>query len=95
MCFLLQNIGLKYVDESKGSIILNTESLWGAIFAIIILSEPFEIAIVIGGLLMFSAVLLDEINVKKILNKPGHERNKHEAAITPVSEMSVNHGICG
>lgn len=61
ICFLMQNIGLKYIDESRGSIILATESLWGAVFAIIFLGEPFTLLILIGGFVMYSAVLLDEI----------------------------------
>lgn len=65
ICFLCQNIALKYTDEARGSIILNTEALWGALFAIILLGEIFKVSIIIGGLLMFSAVLLDEINFKK------------------------------
>ncbi len=64
LCFLLQNIGLKYTDSSRGSIILSTESLWGAIFAIIFLSEPFTITILIGGLILFMAVIISEIKIK-------------------------------
>ncbi len=64
LCFLLQNIGLKYTDSSRGSIILSTESLWGAIFAIIFLSEPFTLTILIGGLILFMAVIISEIKIK-------------------------------
>ncbi len=64
LCFLLQNIGLKYTDSSRGSIILSTESLWGAIFAIIFLSEPFTLTILIGGLILFIAVIISEIKIK-------------------------------
>ncbi len=65
LCFLLQNIGLKYTDSSRGSIILSTESLWGALFAIIFLSEPFTFSILIGGIIMFLAILVSEIKIKK------------------------------
>lgn len=64
LCFLLQNIGLKYTDPGKGSIILATESLWGGIFAISFLGEPLNLSIVIGGIILFTAVLVDEIKGK-------------------------------
>ncbi len=64
LCFLLQNIGLKYTESSRGSIILSTESLWGAIFAIVFLAEPFTLTILIGGIILFLAVLISEIKIK-------------------------------
>ncbi len=64
LCFLLQNIGLKYTDSSRGSIILSTESLWGAIFAIVFLYEPLTLTILIGGIILFIAVLISEIKIK-------------------------------
>ncbi len=69
LCFLLQNIGLKYTDEARGSIILATESLWGAFFAILFLNEPFTAMILIGGTFLFSAVLVDEVNFTKFKKK--------------------------
>ncbi len=66
LCFLGQNIGLKYTSEAKGSLILNTESLWGAIFAIILLGEDFSISLVFAAILMVSAILIDEINIKEL-----------------------------
>lgn len=65
LCFLGQNIGLKYTDEAKGSLILATESLWGAIFAILILGEVFNIGILYGSILMIIAIVIDEINFKQ------------------------------
>lgn len=65
LCFLGQNVGLKYTSEAKGSLILNTESLWGAIFAIILLGETFSINLVIAAALMIVAILIDEVNFKE------------------------------
>lgn len=64
LCFFLQNIGLKYTEESRGSLILATESLWGAVFAIIFLKESFNISILIGGLLLFLSIIISEIKIK-------------------------------
>ncbi len=66
LCFLGQNIGLKYTSEAKGSLILNTESLWGAIFAIILLQEVFTINLIFAAVLMIAAILIDEINIKEL-----------------------------
>ena len=65
LCFLLQNIGLKYTEESRGSIILATESLWGAVFAIIFLKESLTLSIIASGILFSVAILIDEVNFKK------------------------------
>ncbi len=65
LCFLGQNIGIKYTSEAKGSLILATESLWGALFAIILLHEPFSINMIYGAVLMLVAIFIDEINIKK------------------------------
>ncbi len=65
LCFLLQNIGLKYTDESRGSLILASESLWGAIFAVLLLNESLTLNIIIGGSLIFIAIVIDEIKFKK------------------------------
>lgn len=61
LCFLGQNVGLKYTDEAKGSLILATESLWGAVFAIILLGEAFTWNIAIGAMVMLLAIVIDEI----------------------------------
>lgn len=61
LCFLGQNIGLKYTNESKGSLILATEALWGAVFAILILGEQFTFNIAIGAVIILIAIFIDEI----------------------------------
>ncbi len=75
LCFLGQNIGLKYTDEAKGSLILATESLWGAIFAILILGESFGINIVFGSILMIIAIVIDELKINKLLLKKKNNNN--------------------
>ncbi len=67
LCFLGQNIGIKYTSEAKGSLILATESLWGAFFAIILLNEAFSINMIYGAILMIIAISIDEINFKREL----------------------------
>ncbi len=61
LCFLFQNLGIKYTDESRAGIILATESLWGAFFAVILLGEVMTINIFLGALLMSIAVIVEEL----------------------------------
>ncbi len=61
LCFYLQNLGLRYTSESKGSLILSTEALWGMIFSIILLHEPLTINIIIGAIVLMVAIFIDEI----------------------------------
>ncbi len=69
ICFLGQNVGLKYTEEAKGSLILATESLWGAIFAILILGEPFSMNLIYGSSLMIIAIVIDEIKLNRLIKK--------------------------
>jgi drug/metabolite transporter (DMT)-like permease len=61
LCFLLQTISQKNVSETKTAIILSTESVFGSIFSIIILSEKITLRTVLGCLLIFIAIIISEI----------------------------------
>lgn len=59
--FALQNIGLKYLPSNVAALLLSTESLFGALFGVIILGEPMTILMAIGGGLMFLALALAQV----------------------------------
>ncbi len=65
ICYLLQTISQKYVDETKAAIILSMEAVFGTIFSVIILSEPITTKMIVGSILILSAVLISEVNIKK------------------------------
>jgi drug/metabolite transporter (DMT)-like permease len=63
--YLLQTICQRYVEETKTSIILSTEAVFGTLFSIIILREEVTLRMILGSILILSAVVVSEINGKK------------------------------
>lgn len=64
-CFTVQTIAQKYTSSSHASIILSLESVFAAVFGILILKEVLTPAMIIGCLLIFVAILVIEVNFKK------------------------------
>lgn len=60
LAFVLQTIGQKYAHAAKSAILLSTESLFGAIFAVIIFKDPLSIQMVAGCLVILSAIFISE-----------------------------------
>lgn len=65
VCYLLQTVSQKYVDETKSAIILSMEAVFGTIFSVILLHEAVTVRMVVGSALILSAVLVSEIQPKK------------------------------
>ena len=65
IAFSLQNIGQKYLSANTSSLLLSTESVFGAIFSVIFLKEVLSGKMILGCVLMFAAVVLSEIQLKK------------------------------
>jgi|GEM_PF-5584110 len=63
--FLIQNIMLKKVNLIIASILLGTEPLFALIFSWILKYEPIHVTKIIGGLVIFSAIILPDI-IKKL-----------------------------
>lgn len=61
--FLLQTVSQKYVDETKTSIILSMEAVFGTIFSVILLHEQITLRMICGSLLILLAVLVSELKV--------------------------------
>lgn len=60
IAFLLQTVAQKYTTETKTAIILSTEAFWGMILSVIILSEALTSRMIIGGVLIFLAIIVSE-----------------------------------
>lgn len=65
ICYFLQVYGQKYVEETKSAIILSMESVFGTIFSVIILSEAVTGRMLLGGGMIFAAVLISELKLAK------------------------------
>ncbi|MFC5602025.1 DMT family transporter [Sporosarcina koreensis] len=60
IAFLLQTVSQKFISETKAAIILSTESLWGMVFSVILLSEILTLKMGIGAVLILAAIILSE-----------------------------------
>ncbi|WP_313526893.1 DMT family transporter [Anaerotignum sp.] len=65
VAYTLQNVAQKYTTDTHTAILLSTESLFAFIFGVCFYGDPFTPQILIGGLIVFSAVIISEIKWKK------------------------------
>lgn len=61
ICYLLQTACQKYVDETKSAIILSMESVFGTIFSIMILHERITFRMIVGCILILTAVIISNL----------------------------------
>lgn len=69
--FLLQNVCQKYLSANTTALLLSMESVFGALFSVLLLHEVLAGKMLLGCILMFSAVVVSEMQIKK----PGKEIN--------------------
>ena len=62
LCYLLQTACQRYVDETKAAIVLSMESVFGTIFSIIILHEVITLRMVIGCVIILTAVIISNLS---------------------------------
>jgi len=60
LSLLLQNIGQKYTNPSSASLILSLESVFGVFFSVIFFQEELNLQLVVGFVLIFSAIIVSE-----------------------------------
>ncbi|MGN0294435.1 MAG: DMT family transporter [Lachnospiraceae bacterium] len=65
VCYLLQTVSQKYVDETKSAIILSMESVFGMLFSVLLLHESVTARMVIGSAMILAAVLVSEIQLPR------------------------------
>ncbi len=61
ICYLIQTICQKYVDETKAAIILSMESVFGTLFSVIILHEVLTPRMIVGSLIILAAVIISNL----------------------------------
>ncbi len=57
----LQVLGQKSTTETRAAIIMSTESVFGTIFAIILLNQALTIKVIIGCIIIFIAIIISEV----------------------------------
>lgn len=65
VAYTLQTVAQKYVQASKATLALSLESVWAAIGGALILSERLSLNELIGCALVFLAVLLAQIDIRR------------------------------
>ncbi len=63
LCFFLQTSAQQRTSAGKAGIIMSMESLFGTLFSVVLGIEPLTLKIVIGGLIIFTAVTLTEVDL--------------------------------
>ncbi len=64
VCYCLQNVCQKYTTASKASLVLSLEAFTGACLGVIMLGEDVSLRLVFGAILIFSAIIISEVNFK-------------------------------
>ena len=62
ICYLIQTVCQKYVDETKAAIILSMEAVFGTVFSVIILHEVITLRMVIGSMIILAAVIISNLS---------------------------------
>ncbi len=65
LCFTVQTVAQKFTSSSHASILMALESVFAAILGILLLGEVMTTNILIGCALIFTAVLIIEVEFKK------------------------------
>lgn len=60
IAFLLQNVGQKYIEPSTAALLLSMESVFGVVFSVLILGEVLTSKMLVGCVLIFTAVVMAE-----------------------------------
>ncbi|MUV06947.1 EamA family transporter [Planococcaceae bacterium Storch 2/2-2] len=61
LAYACQNVGMQYADPTKSALILSTEALFGTLFSVLLLGEWLTGRMIVGGLLIFGAILIAEM----------------------------------
>lgn len=62
LCYLIQTICQKYVEETKAAIILSMEAVFGTFFSVVILHEVVTLRMVLGSGIILAAVIISNLS---------------------------------
>lgn len=75
LCYFLQTSAQKYSSASKVGVILSLEGLFGGVFSVLLGLEPLTINLVIGGILVVTATILMNLDLKSLISGSLPERD--------------------
>lgn len=66
MAYCIQTVAQKHIPSSTAALILSTEILFAAITSVIFMGEQITLKVIIGGILIFIAVVISETDFSKL-----------------------------
>ena len=66
--YTLQNVAQRYTSDTHSAVLISTESVIGYLCGVVLYGDPFTPRVLLGGLIVFSAVLLSVVDWGKLLN---------------------------
>ena len=67
--YTLQNIAQRYTSDTHSAVLLSMESVIGYFCGVVLYGDPFTKRVLLGGLIVFGAVLLSVLNWKEIFKR--------------------------
>ncbi len=71
ICYVLQTLCQKYTPSSHASIIMSLESVFAAIFGVLLLNEVMTPLMIVGCAIIFLAILITEVDFSLLKKKRG------------------------
>ena len=75
LCQLLQSVCQKYTKPENASLIMSTESVFGAVCSMIFLHERMSAKVLLGCVIMAGAIVLSQVRFKSETNKISSKEN--------------------
>lgn len=69
VAYTLQNVAQRYTSDTHSAVLISTESVIGYFCGVVLYGDPFTPRVLVGGLIVFSAVLLSVVQWERILKK--------------------------
>ena len=78
VAFGIQNVSLAYVPPAQASLFLSLESVFGVVFSVLLYGEVLTARLVIGFILIFAAILVNELLAPRVEAKRAIVAFKHK-----------------
>lgn len=69
VAYTLQNVAQRFTSDTHAAVLVSTESVFGYFCGVVLYGDPFTPRVLLGGMVVFSAVLLSVVQWDKILKK--------------------------
>lgn len=68
VAYTLQNVAQRYTSDTHSAVLISTESVIGYFCGVVLYGDPFTPKVLMGGMIVFSAVLLSVVEWGKVLH---------------------------